>query len=45
MKEVLKTEPASRLNIAGWSIGLKENDDVLDYLQDVIDKKTKMKIL
>ena len=38
MKEVLKTEPKDKFVAAGWTVGLKENDDVLDYLQDVINK-------
>ena len=38
MKAVLKTEPDNKINVAGWSVGLKDNDDVLDYLQEVIDK-------
>ena len=38
MEEVLKTDPSDPLYRAGWSLGLAENDDVLDYLQDVINK-------
>jgi len=38
MKEVLKTEPKDKFVAAGWTVGLKENDDVLDYLQDVVNK-------
>ena len=38
MKEVLKAEPTNKFMVPGWTVGLKENDDVLDYLQDVINK-------
>jgi len=38
MKKVLETEPSNLMYRAGWSLGLAENDDVLDYLQDVIIK-------
>jgi hypothetical protein len=38
MKKVLEKEPSDPMYRAGWSIGLAENDDVLDYLQDVIIK-------
>ena len=37
IKDVLKTEPKDKFVAAGWTVGLKENDDVLDYLQDVIN--------
>ncbi len=37
MKEVLQNEPTN-MSVGGWSISLKDNDDVLDYLQEVINK-------
>ena len=36
MKEVLKTEPKDKF--LQQDVGLKDNDDVLDYLQEVINK-------
>jgi hypothetical protein len=39
MKEVLKTEPKDKYVVAGWFVGLNDNDDVLDYLQEVITYK------
>jgi hypothetical protein len=38
MKDVMKSEPTKPVAVAGWTVGLIENDDVLDYLQDVINK-------
>ena len=35
MKKFMKNEPSKPAAAAGWVVGLIEEDDVLDYLQDV----------